>query len=689
MSFPTDGTNGWEAFGTDVEAGAEQYALPVTERGFYYDPARLNGLGLSQTATVHTFNGATLVVRRRVSTIEAEFAIPYVWADALLDEVVVPEIGNPCALVLKVFADDRETVLWEVGTSPTHANPYLIEPENYAEQEVDVATGSASVGTVAVGIIDPATTTGDQDSGWVTARLAEQGIEAIRGRRCQLRRYISDEIGWVVIADGPAGTPRLDTSYAAYAFDIRDTRDTERKIRLFDAGGEQSILPEGTLEGYGYDPVTDTWLIDPTTPLEGTYTSSLGLVSLTGPGGATTAEMTYAAFVNTLNGLAADFSGPDTPETWVNRTPYWFRWRPIGSTGGWTEIRETLSAVVFNFDPIVPFSFDLGLKPEGSPVTVVGIFIGSYPDGAGLPADGQSIEFQLIGPRGVAPTSDIPFTVDGITTGEFIRNAYDGKYSARAQDGTVVPTGIRYDSAALDAMTDPVRLHLTSAIDDARDWLESHIYAPTGWAPALNDLGEISPVSQVAPTTTAGLLVLDDAITEPAPNWNAGERLINILRLTYQRDYRPTDPDEAETGDGLASRDINIEFRDDVSIDRNGEQALELTLDAFRAIGDADAEPVSGEVYDETGYLLAQLRQTHVQARYSFGAPVIAVAVMRSATPGLRAGSWVVVDLSWFPDLITNRRGLIAIGQVIALGDLDCKWRQVVLEVTVPLTGSS
>jgi hypothetical protein len=46
----------------------------------------------------------------------------------------------------------------------------------------------------------------------------------------------------------------------------------------------------------------------------------------------------------------------------------------------------------------------------------------------------------------------------------------------------------------------------------------------------------------------------------------------------------------------------------------------------------------------------------------------------------------VVVDLSWFPDYSTGKRGLLAMGQVIALGDLDCAWRQAVIEIVTPLT---
>jgi hypothetical protein len=143
-------------------------------------------------------------------------------------------VSAPCTLLLTVYEDDRSTVLWEVGTSPAHAYPYLVEPDHYQEQEIDVAAGSATLGTVGVTVIDPATIPGDQDSGWLTDKLALLGLPNIAGHRCRLVRFISDALGYQVVADGPASAVRLDASYSAYSWDIRDTRETERKVRAFD-----------------------------------------------------------------------------------------------------------------------------------------------------------------------------------------------------------------------------------------------------------------------------------------------------------------------------------------------------------------------------------------------------------------------------------------------------------------------
>jgi hypothetical protein len=216
-----------------------------------------------------------------------------------------------------------------------------------------------------------------------------------------------------------------------------------------------------------------------------------------------------------------------------------------------------------------------------------------------------------------------------------------------------------------------------------------------------------------------GLLALTNDITEPAPNWSSGDRIINVLRFNYIRDYLPEEgqfllgeesvkPSNFQDvamkykrirksngpvnpdGDGIAEREIIVEFRDTLSVERNGEQVLEIDALAFRAVGLPTGEPLGEglpeDIENEQGHYLARQRQLHVHNRYSLGAPVMTVDVRRDATLSLRAGSWVMIDLTWFPDYVTRFRGLVSLGQVIALGDLDCRWRRVTMEVVTPLT---
>jgi hypothetical protein len=720
MTWPTGGVNGWEVFGTSLAGDVANVTLPAPIRALYYDPTPLGGSGRVLEQGVHTFGGSTVVARGRATSLEVEFLQPNIFGVHLMDWLVF-DPAEPCAVVADLYDDDRTTIRWSVGTSPIHPNPYLEEPENYATQEVDFAAGAASLGTLSLMIVDRFRIPGDQDSGWFTDLLANAGIADIRGRRCRVRRFISEEIGWVVLADGPAGPPRLDGSYAAFTFEVRDTRETERKIQIFKGGGGiaptapgdpfdptgvKTLLPDGVWGGYGYDADTNTYLIDPVEQVEGRaeiglipgVTSNPNMVSVnlqSTPGNPNSeidiTEAAYEAGYGDITYLNEwyEYGGILRRDYRISFPYLTLLWREQGSSDPWTELTGTLWIDGFQEDDgftttSIQDNIFLGTGGAAAGYQRVGSVIFGDSRGAPFcPADNQDIELVVIyrGP----PTEDLPVYVEGITAGQLARNVYAGLYSARDAEGNLVPTGIRYNEADLLQMTDPVRLRFFAVVDDARDWLEKFIYAPTGWAPALNDQGEISPVSQVAPFSAFGLLEIGNAITEPSPDWDAGQRIVNVVKFTYPRDFRPTLIADAETGDGLSDRDIVVEFIDPISVDRNGRHAIEIDGSAFRAIGNSDGDPVGGDRTAELGHVLATLRQMHIGNRYAFGAPAISVAVMRAATTGLRAGSWVVVDLSWVPDYATGKRGLLAMGQVIALGDLDCAWRQTLIEVVTPL----
>jgi hypothetical protein len=145
--------------------------------------------------------------------------------------------GNPCSQIVTVFGIDSITPLWEVGTDPAHENPYLEDGQDYLEQEIDIAKGAATLGTIRARIIDKAMVPGDQDGGWMTDKLADAGgVPAIGGLRARWIRFDPDGTPIVVI-DGPAGQPAM-LDYAGFDFEIRDWRERERDLPLFD-----TILP--------------------------------------------------------------------------------------------------------------------------------------------------------------------------------------------------------------------------------------------------------------------------------------------------------------------------------------------------------------------------------------------------------------------------------------------------------------
>lgn len=644
------------------------------------------------------------------------------------DEPVIPATTlEACDLLLEVFNDDRETVRWSVATTLVYSNPYLLMPERYAEQEIDPASGSATLGTVTVMIADVPQEAWNQNTGFLTGKLARQAVADIAGRRARLLRAVGAQPDTVleVVIDGVAGTPRMDSSYAAFSFDVRDTREIERKVRAFDgnAPSDTVLLPSvdpgvlGTLQGYGYDADTDTYLLPPIVAgLTGTFiqndshfpSRSTGSVSLTGnPADQRTITLhTHAG----LTGQSAE-QGPTS-----GGVPIWERvrfpnlalwWRAAASSDPWTVIDGAHLVLDIERDfqryNLATATTDLGndlvridtISFGDDRVAGAAFYDPPYSPalpGAALPADAQAIELMIVS-YGPASTSNPLHLDEGLTAGQFAKNMYDGVYSARDENGHLVASGIRYDAAALLAMTDPVRTRITEPITDARDYLEKYLYAPTGWIPALDRYGRISPVSQEAPEDILGLPLLYDAITEPAPNWDAGERIVNLVRFILYRDFKPDDADQAQAVDGLSvvqSKDAPgqlLEFLDPVSVQRHGPQVLEIDGRLFRAVGDPLGNPVlDGGATAETGYGLAFERRDHVLNRYSLGAPTMVVNVRRDLTPTLRAGSWVRVWLSWFPDYVTGERGLIALCQIVAIGDLDCVWRQVTMEQVLPLT---
>jgi len=646
----------------------------------------------------------------------------YVQVSAIAGPPIVAYRG--CDLLLEVFADDRDTVLWQATTHPDIPFPYLMPLKGYAEQEIDVAKGSASLGTVTVLVIDKPTIPGDQQSGWMTAKLAENVIPNLAGRRARLRRATQtplpgEEAIFEILIDGVAGTPRLDPSYAAIGFEIRDTREVERKLRAFDGSVQSttSMLPHGVVEPYGLNPDDGSYLLEAVGPLSGTFIQhnstypnpATGSIDLTGNPAADREVPT--SIHQALEGTIAE-TGPLFAGGFVGQVFIWYRtrfpnlaiwWRPTGSSDPWHVIdgthlvldgtlshrRTNLATVTTDIPDAVRIEW---ITFGDDRVAPGGLAVAPYdpvnPEAA-LPAHGQAIELLVVS-SGKASTMN-PVHIEGMTAGQFAKNLYDGLYSARGVNGEIVPSGILYDADALLAMTEPVRLRITEPITDGRDWLEKYIYTPLGYCPALDIYGRISPISQVAPTDLTGIPVVEDAVSEPSPDWHAGERILNVIRFTYPRDYVPEDPNDADTGDGLSAREILIEYRDEVSITRHGEQVLEIDGRAFRALGTPKtAEPLlEAGASAEQGYILAGLRQVHVQNRYSLGAPAISLHVLRRATPDLRAGSWVVLALSWLPDYVTRRRGLVAVGQVMAIGDDDCVWRRLLIEQVVPLLPES
>lgn len=598
------------------------------------------------------------------------------------------------SLLLKVYQSGGEVVDWTVASDVDHVRPYLIGPANYEGQEIDPASAAATIGTVDVGVIDPAQTPGDQQSGWMTQRVG-----TIRGKRCQLLRYIDEVQGYITIADGPAGAPRLDPSYSAYRWPIRDTREIERKLQAFNAGASTAILPRGPINGFGLRP-DDSLLLEPVIPATGTYQVDEGLGLRRGRilidwGGAEPPP----EFIVDKDQEAAAMSQPDGARGIHAKADV--LWRLAGSGDPWRVARPVWPAPYnfASFSLLTVVNSTVADEPVRA-VTEVLLWLKdpAAPYEGTEPFDGaddtdQDLEF-IVRYRGPA-SDEFPFYYEG-TTAEFISDLYDGFLSGvdatsetarglgelydpaglQLQALILVGGGVKYDPDAVDQMTERVMLRQTKPADDVRDFAEQKIYGPSGWIPALDGEARISPVSRARPATVDGPL-MNEAVCEPTPDWNAGERVVSSVAINYERYFIGTQV-EVEP-DGLSIQPVNLEYRDADAEATEGDQPVTFDGTAFSAVGDEAGLQLEGDA--EQAQILAQNARYDVLNRYRSGAQAIRVRVRRADAPFLRIGDWCPAQLPWLPNTYLGVRGLdIPAVQVLSIDDSEFAWRYLLLE---------
>ena len=637
-----------------------------------------------------------------------------------------PEPSQRCAAHLTVYDDDRLTPLWTASTDPDDAtaDKILVEPDSYAEQEVDFAEGTASITAATVEVIDPPRTPGDQDTGLTTYRLVRDGITAMAGLRHRLLRWISESVGWVTIADGPGGFPRLGDTYSSYTTEIRDVRESERKLEAFTDSPDVvdeclgivpryvTIFPHGVTAPWG-DIHGDgsEYLLDAAEPITGIH-SVVDFYGLSGTQFGITTHETYASFQLWPDYLVLTDALREMGEARVveatgqtNGTQPLYRmewphlqiwWRYPGEED-WHVSRlgtETATAdaptnlfsghtttgvVVVGYDESDAPIFEQRTVVESLP-TFNSWFIAD-PDQY-IPL-GQELEFMLVY---VGEASESAPILIETTAGALLRQLYEGYWSPRDEDGAVVDPGIRYDATALDAMTQPVRLIMRETADDVRRWAEEHLYKPRGFAPSLDQFGRIAPTSQRIDVDPATLITVGDAGIEPGPDWCAGDRVVNSIEFRYPRTWVVDGPDpDMEQSDfaGLVRepREVRVQERSDLSIARFGEQRWETDGIACVALGNSDGAPL-GLLADEWGWQLAAERRVHVFGRWRFGTPYADLTCLRSLTATLRVGDWLTVEPSWMPSYATGERGITdGYAQIIAIADLDCAWRRLTVEL--------
>jgi hypothetical protein len=443
------------------------------------------------------------------------------------------------------------------------------------------------------------------------------------------------------------------------------------------------------------------WLVEATPPMTGTFQDiglGYGYIDIDVPSSPVDRTVILTPAIRDALLMTHDANEFHLPEGEIGAdihsfiaTRAYVLWRDEGSGDPWTVIdglRKARNVIPPDSVTIPSTMIEAAVNrtdADSNTVIVISrIYTGAFLFGDNVwPTDNQAVEFLVVykGPASEA----FPYHVEGLTAGELLKNLYDGVYSPRDPvTNEIVPTGIRYDEDALMEMTTIVRVRVTEPVRDIRRWAEKNVYAPLGYAPALDFDGRISPVSQIIPTDPEFLLSLvtiDNAISQAVPGHAPGENVINVLNFKYGRAYVHED---SEASDGLVIREIEYEYRDELSIYRHGDRELPIETVALIGVGNEDGDAVESEVGAE---MFEERQLNMVENRRVNGTDLAVVPVMRDpllGTTELRAGSWVRCRLSWLPNGATQRRSLNHLAQILAIKDLNCSWRELTMELVQP-----
>jgi hypothetical protein len=318
---------------------------------------------------------------------------------------------------LRLYEADDETVAAEFSTDPAHARPWLHVPTEFAEAEIDLARGAATIGQVNVRLIDPQTGATQQDRG-LSALLANvDGYSAWIGHRAEL-------LNGATVLDGVVGDVALSDSFAGFAITLRDIREHDRRCRAFTSAAVRTagvltdgptVFPRGRLAAYGPLP-GGGHLIPAVTPLSAEFAidAYTGVAYLTFPdlnaknvqAERVWTEKMRAAAVAALNGGA-----PTLSLLWREPLGAWNEWpafAPLPITRPGTFLHKERGELQVEY--LSQFYLTTNHLFPAPP----------------MPDNGATVEVAVVytGP----PTKDYPFRWEG-TAGELLRRLYDGDLS--------------------------------------------------------------------------------------------------------------------------------------------------------------------------------------------------------------------------------------------------------------------
>lgn len=576
------------------------------------------------------------------------------------------------------------------STDPGHARPYLIRVLELASQELDMIEGRSSIGQLTVQILDKRLTSTNQATGWFTAQLAGPTINGLKygqliGHRALLEQADADTGTWRVLMNGIIGDVGLDEDMVTYTLPIRDMRERERKTPAFNrSNGTVSLYPAGLTINYGQigETVANKYLINAVAGARATFRKSgadtFGLAYVYGVDGVAIPGLTPEQLSFLRAQSAAMMPDLAHPGQYIYYA-VGIRWRAWGTSDPWKFLQNMPVKETHTGKPpgVVRIGDAYWLSSSGAQLyQVLTLYLGTY-DGLNLPTDAQDIEIQVV--HTGRPNESAPIYIE-TSFGQLLKDLYDGIYSSESPK-------IKYDTTAMATFvtsTPKARVKIIEPTDDLRDWVEEHIYKPLGYAPGLNDKGEIVPIKYALPDSSVTLVQLDDTNIIDAHWSHSYKDAVNKIIFKYIRESRSLGqaekPSEKYFNVLLDETEVEVQ-RIHTSVSLLGPQTVEYEPATVRSFSDFRESAVSGNTVDELGTQLALARGEELFNRFSFGAQKIECTVARANANirGLKMGDWVSIASSHLPDYLTGIRGINRIAQIISIQDLDPNQRTFVL----------
>jgi hypothetical protein len=582
---------------------------------------------------------------------------------------------------------DGNVVEASFSTDPAHPRPYLKLIENVGDSTIDFQSGGSVIGQMSVDIVDQRRTSEDKDSGFLTFYLADDtGDTQLLGCRGVMRQMNLFGI-MEVIFDGVIGATELDaTTLVTYHIQLRDARERERKLRIFDYASSTCIFPRvGPADGWGFPTHYDNasnhlvYFADPVMPsVEGwpaTWFDAVdGLDSDGNP------QHAAARFDFEHSKKSYDLLAPLTAQyesVWSDygaaigtidessgaasfRHPYVaIEWTAPGYPG-WHLVHDPNAAVDMAGGRDTANVFAVAVDPQGANRRVV---VGIIPDiGAAsvkppLPVMGVSIRVR----SNREPTQAVPLYIEE-NFGALLKDIYDGNHSLS------IVSHVRYDAVAMEAMiagTSIARARIEKPEEDGRQWVQDNIYRITGYAPAMRN-GLVVPVKYEIPDASEPLLMLDDTNVITSTWLHGPDNVVNEVTIEYDRDLVPTNIQSGQAD--IVTQKVVIQ-RDRInSQSRNGAKPLSFKPVTLKAVLPL-AVGMTQSISDDVGQVLGLKRAEEALRRFTFGAQTCEVDVLLTPeTVAAKEGDWTVFSPSWLPDYITHRRGMNRLMQIVKVG---------------------